>query len=210
MKQWLFILICLLIFFSCAKQGSPSKENSDTCDVSIIDTVAPQFGRIKAIDLGLSVLWADRNLGASEPADCGGYYPALKAQDTIKAIMGDGWRLPTAKEMEELFHETDRWTGALIDSKGIHINGKQLISKKNGNDIFFPSAGVMKGCLNIDYGTSGVYTTSTHTFSGQYSKGMWGGFWDDAQEGLVIPFHEITSLDHSPEWKYTIRPVKDR
>ena len=212
MKKLLYIVLpALLLLVSCAKQSSQTEVvNSDTCVVSTIDTVVPQYQYVEAVDLGLSVLWADRNLGATEPADCGGYYPTQKAQDTINVIWGNGWRLPTVKEMEELFHYTERWEGAYIDARGIRIEGKEQTSKRTGNSIFLPSAGVMKGCLNIDYGTYGAYVTSTHTFNGQYNKGMWGGYWDDEEEVGTIPYHEITGLNHSPEWKYTIRPVKDK
>ena len=209
MKHWLFFSICLLVFAGCTKQNSQSEMNSDTCAVSM-DVVSTQLKHVEAVDLGLSVLWADRNLGASEPADCGEYYPTLKAQDTIKALLGDGWRLPTVKEMEELFHQTDGWDGAYIDAKGIRVQGREWRSKINGKTIFMPTAGTMNGKLIMDFGTYAAYVTSTHTFEGQYSKGMWGGYWDEKQAVGVIPWHEITSLNDSPECKYTIRPVKDK
>lgn len=213
MKHRLFISICILTLVSCAKQSSQSEidmTNSDSCVAAKIDTVTPHYDYVEAIDLGLSVLWADRNLGASEPADCGGYYPSLKAQDTIAALLGDGWRLPTVKEMEELYHNTDWWNGAFIDAKGVRVKGRQFVSKRNGKDIFLPSAGFMRGRLNIDYSTYGAYITSTHTFNGQYNKGMWGGYWDDEQEVGVIPYHEITVLSDKPDIGYTIRPVKNK
>lgn len=210
MKRFLYIVMCLFVCISCVNQNAQVGTATDTCAAAVVDTVVPVYQQVEAIDLGLSVLWADRNLGASEPADCGGYYPSLKAQDTINALLGSGWRLPTVKEMEELFHNTDWWGGALVDAAGVRIQGRQFISKRNGIDIFLPAAGFMRGSLNIDYSTYGVYPTSTHTFNGQYNKGMWGGYWDDTEEVLVIPYHEITSLSEKANIKYTIRPVKDK
>ena len=211
MKHRFFLSICFLVLVSCAKQSSETlATGTDTCAVLQDSIVEPQYQYVEAVDLGLSVLWADRNLGASEPADCGGYYPSLKAQDTVKALLGDGWRLPTVKEMEELFHNTDWWGGALVDAAGVRIQGRQFISKRNGIDIFLPAAGFMRGRLNIDYSTYGVYPTSTQTFNGQYNRGMWGGYWDDKEEVGVIPYHEITSLSDKANINYTIRPVKDK
>ena len=109
-----------------------------------------------------------------------------------------------------MFHNTDWWGGALVDAAGVRVQGRQFISKRNGIDIFLPAAGYMRGSLNIDYSTYGVYPTSTHTFNGQYNKGMWGGYWDDKEEVGIIPYHEITSLSDKANIKYTIRPVKDK
>lgn len=210
MKKILYIVVCLLVLVNCTNQSAQDGATTDTCAVAVVDTVVPVYQQVEAIDLGLSVLWADRNLGASEPADCGCYYPSLEAQDTINALLGNGWRLPTVKEMEELFHNTDWWGGALVNAAGVRVQGRQFISKRNGNDIFLPAAGFMRGSLNIDYSTYGVYPTSTHTFNGQYNKGMWGGYWDDKEEVGIIPYHEITSLSDKANIKYTIRPVKDK
>ena len=212
MKKLLSIVLpAILLLVSCAKQSSQTEVvNSDTCTVSIIDTEVPQYQYVEAVDLGLSVLWADRNLGATEPADCGGYYPSLKAQDTIKALLGDEWRLPTVKEMEELFHRCQYgFTCYMIDKNGIRVRGKQY-SYKKGSCIFMPSAGYMSENVNMQYSTLGLYTTSTHTFEGQYNKSMWGGYWDDEEEVGMIPWHEITSLGEGPVCRYSIRPVKDK
>ena len=192
MKKILYIVVCLLVLVNCTNQSAQDGATTDTCAVAVVDTVVPVYQQVEAIDLGLSVLWADRNLGASEPADCGCYYPSLKAQDTINALLGNGWRLPTVKEMEELFHNTDWWGGALVDAAGVRIQGRQFISKRNGIDIFLPSAGFMRGSLNIDYSTYGVYPTSTHTFNGQYNKGMWGGRNDNGRDifnNISFPRH---------------------
>lgn len=210
MKNISYIVVCSLLLVCCTHRSAQVETATDTCAVAVVDTVVPVYQLVEAIDLGLSVLWADRNLGASEPADGGGYYPSLKAQDTINALLGSGWRLPTVKEMEELFHNTDWWGGALVDAAGVRVQGRQFISKRNGIDIFLPAAGYMRGSLNIDYSTYGVYPTSTHTFNGQYNKGMWGGYWDDKEEVGIIPYHEITSLSDKANIKYTIRPVKDK
>lgn len=75
-----------------------------------------------AIDLGLSVRWADRNLGAENPGQPGEHFYQIKelrdgAEVTefynklIKKKIGDRWRLPTVKEVLEL----ERCTMQLAD-----------------------------------------------------------------------------------------------
>ncbi|MBQ4306030.1 MAG: hypothetical protein II764_03305, partial [Bacteroidales bacterium] len=81
----------------------------------------------KAVDLGLSVLWADRNVGAISPYDysilfdwndfdkrftpgwlleipaVGGYINfSGTINDFATRLWGDGWRLPTSAEIDEL------------------------------------------------------------------------------------------------------------
>ena len=69
---------------------------------------------MEAIDLGLSVLWADRNFGAQDPDDFGCYVKWHRKRDNLIALKeyeGDwiripsGWRLPTAEECIELIKE---------------------------------------------------------------------------------------------------------
>lgn len=90
------------------------------------------------IDLGLSVLWSDRNLGAESPQDIGALFRFKETLDCTDYVMqngsaelssdqysysylrkydipetdpatviwGDGWRLPTFYELQELFKNT--------------------------------------------------------------------------------------------------------
>ena len=52
------------------------------------------------IDLGLSVIWADRNLGANSPED----YGVMKSYNELmnEGLIPKGWRLPTSDEFKEL------------------------------------------------------------------------------------------------------------
>lgn len=85
---------------------------------------------IEAVDLGLSVRWANCNVGANKPEEIGCYYAwgettekkyytsetYVKAKDIIYDISetefdaarmnwGDKWRMPTADEMHELVNK---------------------------------------------------------------------------------------------------------
>ena len=113
-----------------------------------------------AIDLGLSVLWADRNVGALFPEHSGTgiswgetagknnfYYnyvfQGTKAADAprdisgtdydaAKANWGGRWRMPTKAEVEELIQKCQITYERTSYNDGLKVVGK------NGNFIFLP------------------------------------------------------------------------
>ena len=114
------------------------------------------------VDLGLSVKWATCNLGAVSPEECGDYYAwgetSAKTEyiegnsksvgvsledisgnsdyDAATHLWGEGWRMPTKAEIEELVENTmPQWTTL----EG--VQGYLVTSNKNGNSIFLPAAG---------------------------------------------------------------------
>lgn len=95
---------------------------------------------MNTVDLGLSVLWGDCNLGADTPEDQGGFYTWNEAvkkvndQDLAGQMLGKGWRLPTYKEVEELLCNKLR----PVFFPGIGLQGLEVYGK-NGNSIFLPS-----------------------------------------------------------------------
>ena len=132
-----------------------------------------------AVDLGLSVLWADCNVGANHPEEFGDYYswgdtmanrpfttedcssyPHCKdlngdgsiassceftyigddisgneQYDAAAAKWGNGWKMPTKEQFEELL---TKCTWELCEKDG--VKGFQ-ITGPNGNSIFLPMAG---------------------------------------------------------------------
>ena len=65
--------------------------------------------------------------------------------DAARANMGDGWRMPTLDEIQELLDNTDKeW---IKDYNGTGVNGRKFTSKTNGNSIFIPAAGLRSGSL---------------------------------------------------------------
>ena len=113
-----------------------------------------------AVDLGLSVLWATFNVGASAPEEDGewagwGDYTGKKTSinpndypnanppeniagtefDIARVQWGDGWRLPSIDEWSEL-DRCDREDFTLNGKKGTKITGP------NGNSIFLPQGGI--------------------------------------------------------------------
>ncbi len=128
---------------------------------------------VEYVDLGLSVKWADRNVGASNPSDYGNmlewgaieefqHYAEVDFNitgnpqyDAATAKWGGAWRLPTKTEMEELVNKcTWIWT-----SQGGH-NGYR-VTGPNGNSIFLPAAGRRSGSECYSIGDYGCYWSST-------------------------------------------------
>lgn len=119
---------------------------------------------MSAVDLGLSVKWANMNLGAEKPEDFGKFYILENSQsydtvprdtelpdnwherydslgvflleyDTACILTNQEWRIPTMKEWVEL-GEKCTWKWACYKgTEGYHIKGP------NGNSIFLPAAG---------------------------------------------------------------------
>ena len=112
-------------------------------DIKQLKTTA----NVPAIDLGLSVKWAPVNLGATSESDTlyycyllpenpqeqlptifSGYNSYLAYLAPQKASWGEGWRIPTDAEFQELMERCRwEWTG-----KGYKVTAN------NGNRIFLP------------------------------------------------------------------------
>ena len=138
------------------------------------------------VDLGLSVLWATSNVGASSPSDYGDYYawgetktkssytkgnsktynvvmPDISGEpkyDAATANWGEGWRMPTKEELEELVDKCDwEWTSQ-SGRNGYKVTGP------NGNSIFLPAAGWRYGASLDGAGYNGHYWSSPPDGSG--------------------------------------------
>lgn len=161
------------------------------------------------VDLGLSVKWADHNVGASSESEVGGKYlwgdptgtataatysmPSLSdisntQYDIAKTQWGGDWRLPTDTELKELVDNTTyQWT----TRNG--VEGGLFTSKKAGytdKSIFFPKyyAGDQGGSV-----WSGTESYSNTAKSLRYDKNE-----------VTIDNHTIV---HSYPQTLTIRPV---
>ena len=171
------------------------------------------------VDLGLSVLWATCNVGASSPSNYGNYYAwdetATKSSytatnsrayekvvsessgssyyDAATANWGEGWRMPTKEEFEELIDECDwQWT-----TQGGH-NGYK-VTGPNGNSIFLPAAGWRYG-TSLNYaGDYGNYWSSTP--NGSDSQGAYSLLFDGGGHGVGW---------YDRYFGQSVRPVSDK
>ena len=145
-----------------------------------INAQSPSTGTINGhdyVDLGLSVVWATCNIGASKPSDYGNYYAWGEAEtkseyteensatygkddftfhDAAAENWGGSWRMPTKDEFQELIDNcTWQWT-----TVGGH-NGYMITSEKNGNSIFLPAAGHRSDPQFDDADEWGLYWSSS-------------------------------------------------
>lgn len=107
------------------------------------------------VDLGLpsGTLWATCNVGANTPEDYG-HYLSWDEGKTAAANWGNGWRIPTAGQWEEMKKNTkSTWT----TRNG--VNGR-LFTANNGNSFFLPAAGFRTGSSLCEAGDNGYYWSS--------------------------------------------------
>lgn len=116
----------------------------------------------EVVDLGLKngLLFATCNVGATEETGYGDYYmygkgsrkynssdsiyegtevPLASNADTATQVMGEGWRMPTKEELQDLVGKTNfEWINNFNESG---INGAKFTSKTNPSAyVFFPAA----------------------------------------------------------------------
>lgn len=115
---------------------------------SKVSTIQEEMEAPTAIDLGLSVMWGDRNLGAHNIIDSGNYYEISEDQlsffsDSIISIIGPDWRLPNKDELIELALSSDEE----IKSS----NGKKFADirvNRTGEHLIIPLAGWKDNLFN--------------------------------------------------------------
>ncbi|MCQ2161595.1 MAG: hypothetical protein MJY97_11010 [Bacteroidales bacterium] len=167
--------------FSDEKKVFPQVGNYNRYEGYPVRPVMPKgSGNIEYVDLGLSVKWATCNLGATKPEDYGDYYAWGEtetkteytlnnytfnsypetlplANDAANKKWGDKWRMPTAKECQELIDECTWIRTAVNGKKGFKITGK------NGNSIFLPAAGWWYNAGTTNQEVDGSYATSSYS-----------------------------------------------
>lgn len=178
--------------FNENNENSSTENTNDSTDVL---AVSGEINGYEFVDLGLSVKWATRNIGADNPQDYGYYIPwgetepvgtsdtnisTAEQQDTDEEIQGDSitfydvatekwgqtWRMPTDTEMQELLDScTWRWTIKDL------VYG-YLVTGPSGKSIFLPPAG--------------YYFTSYELL---YEEGTYCYYWSSTQKDENHPFY---------------------
>lgn len=108
-----------------------------------------------AIDLGLSVRWADRNLGAEDIFTSGSLFsPNERSRSKnheidllnhiVKEKLGGNWRLPTISEVQELMRSSTIWPARyrrmkdpMDEKKGFEYYNIYKLKGKNGRYCYF-------------------------------------------------------------------------
>ena len=121
--------------------------------------------------------WAIKNVGASSVQDYGDYYmygkgsrvynasdsyyqgtenPLASSADTATQVMGEGWRMPTKTETQDLYNNASYFW---VSYNG--VNGGVYYSYSSGNVLFFPAGGYIDDNGFNDKGSYGFYWSST-------------------------------------------------
>lgn len=191
------------------------RENTDMEGLSLTndDELLEIGGKIgKPVDLGLKVLWADRNVGASSPNNVGKYLfygcpiEPMAAQgicyhnlenlnisgtdrDVVYMQWGNGWRMPTRDEWQELI---DNCTcSPMIDGITYQLVGYQFTSKVEGytdKSIFFPVSGFYDQSKSLS-----LVEQDTHIYLPAADRQAAGGVW----EGYYMPVYIMMSASQS-------------
>lgn len=173
-KKLKFLLVFFIAFVSGVTFTACS---SDDDEFKPINVNIASSTYMEAVDLGLSVDWASCNVGAMSPSEYGGHYcwgdPTGELSgytienvkediggtslDIVHANFGNGWRMPTAAEFNELINNCTSRKTTLDGVAGYRFTGK------TGNSIFLPLAGYTYGSSSLFFGeeTYGYYWSST-------------------------------------------------
>jgi len=189
----------------------------------IADTVKTLKDTPDTIDLGLSVRWADRNMGAKSPKDPGlligwgdttltnlstklQYFPiegiskdiSRTRYDVTFAKWDEKWHMPTEAEMNELIAACDWEWISRNDSTG--VLGK--LKTDETKTIFFPATGYREGEADPAETAKGYYWTgSIATTNSEYARYL------SFSESSATP--SVTNQNLKRFIGMAIRPVTD-
>lgn len=142
----------VILLSSCGAKTSNSTfydSSVDSTETVVVEEPKVVYG----VDLGLSVNWAECNVGADSPEDVGFCVPLGNITGTVKAPkatrknvsgtdadiavvkMGDGWRMPTGPEMQELLNKCSWVVETVNGHNGFKVTGP------SGKSIFLPNTG---------------------------------------------------------------------
>lgn len=95
-------------------------------------------------------------------------------QDAAHAALGGDWRMPTKADYYELISRCNvTWTD---DYEGSGVAGKIFTSKTNGETLFLPAVGYLRGTLNIGTNTRQCFywNSSSHPVNSSYGFYFYG------------------------------------
>ena len=195
MRKFIFfsVIACGVMLAECSdnKQGKAVVNDGDSIVIENTAVEEPTNEEVqvsKGVDLGLSVNWAESNVGAEFPYDTGYeipygntsgsiYYPAdVPANisgteyDIAKTMMGDGWRMPTETEMLELISQCTMTVDTQEGVSGLRITAT------NGNSIFLPACGSGINAFWDDEENNRKYRTAEPK-----TVGVMGGYWTGSE-----------------------------
>ncbi|MGM9698916.1 MAG: hypothetical protein ACI3Y0_09765 [Prevotella sp.] len=218
------LLIVIAIIVGCGARNSKSGDTTNDSVQSVKENVEETHG----VDLGLSVNWAECNVGASEPQEFGlltsygnvegrltANPPAINISGTSKDIarvkLGDPWRMPTYDELLELLSECTWNHEEYRGVPGMRVKGP------NGNSIFLPESG---GYVIIGESSARNLSKIKNFDPTRYRDNprKESYYWVGTVKGGFFPFLMIENGSNSYRWMYemngscafAVRPVADK
>lgn len=217
MKRIILSLLCVIAVSAYTKN---TRDRHESVDLGLsVRWATTNIGARKPYDYGAYYAWAEveskeffssgnYKYGNGNPYtkyESREYYPKYDGKkvlepedDAAASIWGNGWRMPTRKEMEELIaYCTWEWTTV----NGIY--GAKVYSKADGLEdqyIFLPASGSMDGNEPLDKGDYVQFWTSSLNGASAYNCKM---FRTDDPEDIPLNMFSNRCLG------MTIRPVRD-
>lgn len=122
------------------------------------------------------------------------------AYDPAALLLGDGWRLPTAAECEELLDACTFKAMTFGDTCAV-----VLTVSGNGNSIILPLAGYITGARLYTFNSEGTYMTGNCEFE------AYGDEWSDIGPISMLMNSAMAFVNYgSPQLGSTIRPERDK
>ena len=202
-----------------------------------INTTATASSRLpdKAVDLGLSVLWSDRNVGASSPSDYGGYYAWGETStkrdyswDTYQYFHDqDGNGEPYNNTANELTNIGSNIAGSRYDvARQAWGGGWKLPTKAQWEELAnrctwtWTTEGGHSGYKVTGPNGNSIFLPAAGCLFGSFffSGGSYGGYWSstlyesDAGNAWQLDFYSGGHvMDHgNRDYGHTVRPVTEK
>ncbi len=125
-----------------------------TAGVQAVSAAVPEHGYV---DLGLSVMWADANVGADSQSAPGTYF-IWDGQDHAAMEWGGPWRTPSKREWDELLDNCSFvWTDDRDGASGYIVTS--CVPGFEGRSMFIPAAGCLDNGHTAQVNEYGSYWT---------------------------------------------------
>ncbi len=183
----------------------------------------------KEVDLGLSVIWAGWNVGATSPEEYGGYYAWGEVNEkecynnsTYEYFLYGPYYKDIGAEISGTVYDAARQKWGETWRMPTYSELNELIEKctwtwikykeiegykvtgPNGRSIFLPATGYKQDYNLVDSGTIGHYRSGTR--SSEETLYAWHLTFNINRADNPYP----TFQDYGRRWGYSIRPVKNK